>query len=425
MQQLGEGTPLPSSVAARMGGAFGTNFDDVRIHTDAGGGAIAQQQGALAFTVGNHVAFAPGGYSPGTVEGDALLAHELTHVAQQRGATPGGGAGSGSAGAEADADRGALAAVNQLHGAGTEKAAPSLTSDFQLQRCSGYPAETGLITTDFKGKFLDKQVGESKTTVHSAIPSSVNFKLMAARTLGAFDTEAAAIAVVKTNGKPGAVTVEDGKFVAYETDLGFGYRTSTSGNMAGGSSTDYAPKLSPGVIALVSNEGMTVRAADFDPSAKDPEEGSADAAMKSTDNPVAGYRQALGDKNGDLNGLPDDKLIAAFNGALKDTALVVLNKSATEVKNKQARFASGGGGISDTEYETMKVTATKVAELDPQIAAAQQKLDRLTLSKAMTAASGDGYPVDTSDFDADIEAARKELDSLQIQRKIQIARYLS
>ncbi|MDQ4048465.1 MAG: DUF4157 domain-containing protein, partial [Actinomycetota bacterium] len=39
-----------------------------------------------AFTVGSDVFFAAGEYRPGTPAGDELIAHELTHVVQQRGA---------------------------------------------------------------------------------------------------------------------------------------------------------------------------------------------------------------------------------------------------------------------------------------------------------------------------------------------------
>ena len=44
---------------------------------------MAGELGARAVTVGEHVAFAPGEYRPGTPVGDALLAHELAHVGQQ------------------------------------------------------------------------------------------------------------------------------------------------------------------------------------------------------------------------------------------------------------------------------------------------------------------------------------------------------
>ena len=126
-----------------MENAFGASFGDVRIHTDSEGAAIAQEESALAFAVGTHIAFAPGRYQPGSVEGDALLAHELTHVLQQRGATESASKDVSEVGdaAEKDADRGATNVVAQLHGndkaPSAEKPGAQASSDLQLQRCIG------------------------------------------------------------------------------------------------------------------------------------------------------------------------------------------------------------------------------------------------------------------------------------------------
>ena len=196
--QLGGGVALDSATQSRMADAFGTSFADVRVHADSRGGALAQQHGALAFTVGNHIAFAPGRYAPGTPEGDALLAHELAHVQQQRGGSTAGHGTEGSSAAEHDADRAAAAAVQRIHTGTGDRAAPSTRADIQLQRCSSEPAKQGLMGTDFKGQFVGKAVGESRM-VASGI-ASVSAPITALRTLGVYDSEQAAIAAVKTNG---------------------------------------------------------------------------------------------------------------------------------------------------------------------------------------------------------------------------------
>ena len=49
-------------------------------------GALARAVSARAFTVGSDIFFAPGEYQPGTRDGDELIAHEVAHVVQQRGA---------------------------------------------------------------------------------------------------------------------------------------------------------------------------------------------------------------------------------------------------------------------------------------------------------------------------------------------------
>ena len=52
--------------------------------------ALTRSVSARAFTTGADVYFAGGEYRPGSSEGDRLLAHELTHVVQQRGAPASG-----------------------------------------------------------------------------------------------------------------------------------------------------------------------------------------------------------------------------------------------------------------------------------------------------------------------------------------------
>ncbi|HEX8921738.1 MAG TPA: DUF4157 domain-containing protein, partial [Pyrinomonadaceae bacterium] len=64
-------------------GARNLDFSGVRVHTDAKAAASARAVNALAYTVGSHVVFGEGKFAPSTAEGRHLLAHELTHVAQQ------------------------------------------------------------------------------------------------------------------------------------------------------------------------------------------------------------------------------------------------------------------------------------------------------------------------------------------------------
>ncbi|MEH1930296.1 eCIS core domain-containing protein [Nostoc sp.] len=72
---------MPAPVRSKMENSFGANFGDVNIHTDSD---QAKSMGALAFTQGSNVHFAPGQYNPQSSSGQALLGHELTHVVQQR-----------------------------------------------------------------------------------------------------------------------------------------------------------------------------------------------------------------------------------------------------------------------------------------------------------------------------------------------------
>jgi hypothetical protein len=79
----GGGAPLPSAVRAPFEARFERDFSGVRVHTDRAASDSARALHAHAYTLGPHIVFAAGQYSPATVGGQRLLAHELTHVVQQ------------------------------------------------------------------------------------------------------------------------------------------------------------------------------------------------------------------------------------------------------------------------------------------------------------------------------------------------------
>ena len=79
----GGGEPLPAAARSFFEPRFGNDFSGVRLHTGAAAGSVARDAGALAFTVGRDIVFAPGRFAPDTESGRHLLAHELTHVVQQ------------------------------------------------------------------------------------------------------------------------------------------------------------------------------------------------------------------------------------------------------------------------------------------------------------------------------------------------------
>ena len=78
------GQPLDFSTRAFMEPRFRQDFSQVRVHDDEQAAESARSVGAHAYTVGKHVVFGAGKYAPQSREGRHLLAHELTHVAQQR-----------------------------------------------------------------------------------------------------------------------------------------------------------------------------------------------------------------------------------------------------------------------------------------------------------------------------------------------------
>src|SRR5262245_37241225 len=81
------GHALDGETLRTMESAFGSDFGDVRIHTDATSDALNRALSASACTSGPDIFFRQGAYDPGTRGGRELLAHELTHVVQQGAAT--------------------------------------------------------------------------------------------------------------------------------------------------------------------------------------------------------------------------------------------------------------------------------------------------------------------------------------------------
>ena len=80
----GGGAPLPDFEKRFFEPRFGSDFRNVRIHTDQKAAEAARDINAQAFTLGQDIGFASGHYAPGTDHGRRLLAHELTHVLQQK-----------------------------------------------------------------------------------------------------------------------------------------------------------------------------------------------------------------------------------------------------------------------------------------------------------------------------------------------------
>jgi Domain of unknown function (DUF4157) len=78
------GRPLEPEVRADMEARLGHDFSDVRVHDDTTAAASATAVNAHAYTVGSNVVFQRDRYDPSTQEGKTTLAHELTHVVQQR-----------------------------------------------------------------------------------------------------------------------------------------------------------------------------------------------------------------------------------------------------------------------------------------------------------------------------------------------------
>jgi len=117
LQRKSGGWVLPREVQTKMESAMSADFSDVRIHV----GSEVASIGAIAFTWGSDIHFAPGYYNPHSMAGQQLLGHELAHVLQQRAGRVRNPFGNGTAvvqdhALEAEADRMGMKAA--MHRAG-------------------------------------------------------------------------------------------------------------------------------------------------------------------------------------------------------------------------------------------------------------------------------------------------------------------
>lgn len=78
------GSPLDEGTRSSMESRFGEDFGDVRVHTDAKASASAESVGANAYTVGSDIVFRSGHFDSASPTGQRTIAHELSHVVQQR-----------------------------------------------------------------------------------------------------------------------------------------------------------------------------------------------------------------------------------------------------------------------------------------------------------------------------------------------------
>ncbi len=153
------GSPLSQEVQTKMETAFSADFSDVRIHE----GPAAISIGALAYTQGNHIQFAPGKYDPSSQSGQRLLGHELTHVVQQRAGRVQGLQGAGATinvdqALEAEADTlGAKAARGEASPVRGANSSPGGQAKAVVQPKLGFEIEIAVLV-DINGRPVPEKV---------------------------------------------------------------------------------------------------------------------------------------------------------------------------------------------------------------------------------------------------------------------------
>ncbi len=82
------GQSMDNGTKTFMENRFGHDFSGVRIHNDIQANQSSADINALAYTHHNHIVFGANQYQPNSDSGQRLIAHELTHVIQQKHANP-------------------------------------------------------------------------------------------------------------------------------------------------------------------------------------------------------------------------------------------------------------------------------------------------------------------------------------------------
>jgi hypothetical protein len=159
--ELGSGRKLPEAVQQKMETAFSSDFSDVRIHE----GAAAESIGAIAYTQGSQIHFAPGKFNPMSQGGQELLGHELAHVVQQRtGRVSAASPINTDAHLEAEADDMGAKAVESIH-SGMNGAEANLSTQNAL--IPNAPIQ-------LKKKFKDKDIDRNGRNIDSISGGAVN-----------------------------------------------------------------------------------------------------------------------------------------------------------------------------------------------------------------------------------------------------------
>src|SRR5229473_5173789 len=117
----GSGSSLDAGTRSTMEGGFGTSFEDVRVHHDTQSDTLNRRLTSHAFTTGSDI-FLRGDASPSD---SRLIAHELTHVVQQRSMSGGGAMNVGAAGDTHESHADAMADSVLSNSAAPAQAAPA------------------------------------------------------------------------------------------------------------------------------------------------------------------------------------------------------------------------------------------------------------------------------------------------------------
>lgn len=165
------GDQLPRAQQAAFGPRFETDFSTVRVHADARADQSTRELGALAYTWGNHVVLgsqAQHGLAP--ERRSAVLAHELAHVAQQRGEA--GGQPDRVLSANDSAETHAHDATSHVLAGRRAPAAPRVAAGVALLTVAEAERKVWSEVPDVAKNLLRPYLPTAKATVDAIVPPS-------------------------------------------------------------------------------------------------------------------------------------------------------------------------------------------------------------------------------------------------------------
>jgi len=154
------GASLEPGLRSDMEQRLGADFGDVKVHTDAPAHESARSVNAHAYTVGSHVVFQRDAYDPSTTAGRTTIAHELTHVVQQRSGPVDGSPAGGGISVSDPGDR--------FERAAADNAARVMGEPAPVQRQADAPGSTPIVQRQgedeedepVQGLFVQRQAEE-------------------------------------------------------------------------------------------------------------------------------------------------------------------------------------------------------------------------------------------------------------------------
>ena len=155
----GDGTPLDHQTRRFMESRLGADFSDVRVHTGATASESARSVQAHAYTVGTDVVFQSGKYAPETDSGKRMLAHELTHVVQQRSGTVAGTPAAGGIQISHPSDRFEQAAEST---ADRVMSSPTVTAPTSVAASPASIQREGEEDEELQGTFVQREGEEEE-----------------------------------------------------------------------------------------------------------------------------------------------------------------------------------------------------------------------------------------------------------------------